>query len=76
MLEPVRGRLSAAAHDELRAALAVCIGTEAFVVLQDVCGKRLPQIERIVVRSAQALVRDALAIAGTGPVAGTGAATG
>jgi AcrR family transcriptional regulator len=59
-LEPARGRLSPAAFDDLRCALAVCIGTEAFIVLQDVCGKRVSQIERITVRSAQALVRDAL----------------
>jgi AcrR family transcriptional regulator len=61
VLEPVHARLGPAAYDDLRSALAVCIGTEAFIVLQDVCGKRVPQIERILVRSAQALVRDALA---------------
>ena len=74
VLEPAHGRLPATAYDDLRCALAVCIGTEAFIVLQDVCGKRVPQIERILVGASQALVRDALSAAGAG--AGAGAPTG
>mgnify|MGYP000917585737 CR=1 FL=1 len=59
-LAPIRGQLPARDFDRLVSALAMVIGWEALIVLQDVRG--LPSDEQLLVmqRSARAIIQDAL----------------
>ena len=73
-LEPVRPRLGPDRFEQLVSALAVVIGWEAFVVLFDVRGLSVDQAREIITGAATTLVDAALAQAGDGIGAGTGAA--
>ena len=73
-LEPVRPRLGPDRFEQLVSALAVVIGWEAFVVLFDVRGLSVDQARKIITGAALTLVDAALAQAGDGIGAGTGAA--
>jgi AcrR family transcriptional regulator len=73
-LEPVRPQLGPDRFEQLVSALAVVIGWEAFVVLFDVRGLSVDQAREIITGAATTLVDAALAQAGDGTGAGTGAA--
>ena len=73
-LEPVRPRLGPDRFEQLVSALAVVIGWEAFVVLFDVRGLSVDEAREIITGAATTLVDAALAQAGDGIGAGTGAA--
>ena len=60
-LEPVKDRLSVEAYAQLVAALAVCIGIDALIVLRDVCGMSGKDAETVMSWAANALLDRALA---------------
>jgi AcrR family transcriptional regulator len=55
-VSPCRGRLSAAAFDDLVSALSMVIGWEAFIVLSDVRGLDVDAARDLTVRTADALL--------------------
>ena len=59
-LEPVKDRLSVEAYAQLVAALAVCIGIDALIVLRDVCGLSGTEAEKVMSWAAKALLDRAL----------------
>jgi AcrR family transcriptional regulator len=63
-IAPLHARLSGCEYERLRAALAVCLGTEAFIVLRDVCGLGYPEIEEVTIFAARALVDQVARLAG------------
>jgi len=70
VLEPLSARLGATGLEKLRCGLAMLIGVEALLVLQDVCGldsERAGEVGRWAVRT---LIRGALAEAPTRPSRG------
>lgn len=44
-IAPLHGHLTATGYQRLRASLAVCLGTEAFIVLRDICGLHDAELE-------------------------------
>jgi AcrR family transcriptional regulator len=65
-LAPLRGRIEAREFDRLRQSLSLVFGTEAFVVLKDIWGLDGGRACAVAQWSARALVRAAIADAGTG----------
>ena len=63
-LQPVRPQLAAARYERLVSALAVCIGFEALLVLRDIRGLNLPEMEAVSRWMARALLRATLATNG------------
>jgi len=59
-LEPVKDQLSTEAYSRLVAALAVCIGIDALIVLRDVCGLSGEDAEEVMSWAAIALLDRAL----------------
>lgn len=59
-LEPLRKRLSPAKFERLVSALAMVLGWEALIVLQDIRGLRKAEQQRVTLWAAQALIRAAL----------------
>jgi AcrR family transcriptional regulator len=64
-LAPLRSMMSATEFDRLRQSLSLVFGTEAFVVLKDIWGLDGGQARDVALWSAHALVRTAVAEAGT-----------
>jgi AcrR family transcriptional regulator len=62
-LEPARERLAPADFEELVSALTLLVGWEAIIVLRDVRGLSPADCIEVSVRTARALVREALAVA-------------
>src|SRR5215212_1262233 len=60
-LEPVRGRLEEADFRRLVAALSLCMGIEALVVLRDVCALESSEAEEVLCWAARTLLRSSLA---------------
>jgi AcrR family transcriptional regulator len=60
-VEPVRGRLSDAAYDDLVSSLALVIGWEAFIVLLDVRGLTPDRARTVTLRTAEAILDATLA---------------
>jgi len=56
-LAPLRGRLDEGNFQRLVAALSLCMGTEALVVLRDVCGLTASEAEAVARWTAQALLK-------------------
>lgn len=63
-LLPVRAQFDDARYERLVSALAVCIGFEALLVLRDIRGLNLPEMEAVSRWMARALLRAALATNG------------
>ena len=59
-LEPVRSELGEGSFRRLASALALCMGAEAFVVLQDLCGLEDQEVEETMRWAALALVARAI----------------
>ena len=59
-LAPARERLDARSHERLVAALAVCLGIDALVVLKDLCGLTATEAESTCRWMAQALLHTSL----------------
>jgi AcrR family transcriptional regulator len=55
-LEPARAELGARRHQRLVAALALCVGIEALLVLRDICGLTAEDAERVSLWAARALL--------------------
>lgn len=73
MLEPCRERFAPDAWTRLVSALAVCIGTEALLVLRDIRGLTPTRVIQVCQWMAVALVRQAMADDGVGkPASGRG----
>jgi AcrR family transcriptional regulator len=58
-IAPLRAGLPRREYARLRAALAVCLGAEAFIVLRDVCGLGYAEMEKVTVYAARSLVGQA-----------------
>lgn len=69
-LLPLKSRLSEAEFDRLTQSLSLVFGTEAFVVLKDICGLDGEEARRVAIWASFALVRTAIAEAGKGDGAG------
>ena len=59
-LEPVRPQLSRRHFDRLVAALTVCVGIDALIVLRDLCGLSQAEAESVTRWTARALLRESL----------------
>ena len=59
-LSPIRGRIPAPGFERLVSALAMVVGWEALIVLQDVRGVSSDEQVQIMQRTARAIIRDAL----------------
>ncbi len=59
-LAPVAGKLTKPNHDRLVAALVVCLGVDALIVLRDICSLDPDQVLAVMVWSAQSLLEAAL----------------
>jgi len=70
-LEPLRSRLDPAGFERLVSALAMVVGWEAFIVLQDVRGLAPDEQRDVSLWSARALIRAAMEDAGITPTLGT-----
>ena len=66
-LAPVRGRLEEPDFQRLVAALSLCMGIEALVVLRDVCALESLEAEEVLLWAARALLRSSLAEVRTSP---------
>jgi AcrR family transcriptional regulator len=66
-LAPVRGRLEEPYFQRLVAALSLCMGIEALVVLRDVCALESSEAEEVLLWAARALLRSSLAEVRTSP---------
>jgi len=66
-LAPVRGRLEEPDFQRLVAALSLCMGIEALVVLRDVCALESSEAEEVLLWAARALLRSSLAEVRTSP---------
>jgi len=66
-LAPVRGRLEEPDFQRLVAALSLCMGIEAIVVLRDVCALESSEAEEVLLWAARALLRSSLAEVRTSP---------
>lgn len=64
-LAPLREQLSEAKFRDLICGLSLVFGVEAFVVLKDICGLNAAAAERVMLRTASALLREASANAET-----------
>ena len=60
-LAPVRGRLEEPDFRRLVAALSLCMGIEALVVLRDVCALESPEAQEVLLWTARTLMRSSLA---------------
>ena len=72
---PLKSRLSEAEFDRLTQSLSLVFGTEAFVVLKDICGLDGEEARRVAIWASFALVRTAIAEAGKGDDAGKASGT-
>jgi AcrR family transcriptional regulator len=59
-LAPVRGRLKEPDFRRLVAALSLCMGTEALVVLRDVCALESSEAQEVLLWTARTLLRSSL----------------
>jgi hypothetical protein len=59
-LTPVRGRLEEQDFRRLVAALSLCMGTEALVVLRDVCALESSEAQEVLLWTARTLLRSSL----------------
>jgi AcrR family transcriptional regulator len=60
-LAPVRGRLEEPEFQRLVAALSLCMGIEALVVLRDVCALESSEAQEVLLWAARTLLRSSLA---------------
>jgi AcrR family transcriptional regulator len=60
-LAPVRGRLEEPEFQRLVAALSLCMGIEALVVLRDVCALETSEAQEVLLWAARTLLRSSLA---------------
>jgi AcrR family transcriptional regulator len=60
-LAPVQGRLEEPDFRRLVAALSLCMGIEALVVLRDVCALESSEVEEVLLWAARTLLRSSLA---------------
>ena len=60
-LAPIRGRLEESAFRRLVAALSLCMGIEALVVLRDVCALESSEAQEVLLWAARTLLRSSLA---------------
>lgn len=67
VLAPVRGRLEESDFRRLVAALSLCMGIEALVVLRDVCALESSEAEEVLRWAARTLLRSSLAEVYTSP---------
>ncbi|MGI8508989.1 MAG: TetR/AcrR family transcriptional regulator [Gemmatimonadaceae bacterium] len=67
-LEPVRAYLGKRRFDRLVAALTVCVGIDALIVLRDLCGMSEVEAENVTRWTARALLRESLSEAEAGTV--------
>ena len=61
VLAPVRGRLEEPQFQRLVAALSLCMGIEALVVLRDVCALETSEAQEVLLWAARTLLRSSLA---------------
>ena len=61
VLAPVRGRLEEPQFQHLVAALSLCMGIEALVVLRDVCALETSEAQEVLLWAARTLLRSSLA---------------